>query len=581
MKRGVERLGLKPLQPELERIAKIQNKNDLVDTIAHLHEITPPAVLGGGGAGGARPVFAFGARQDFHDARQMIAVVDQSGLGLPDRDYYFKTDPKSVETRKRYVEYVQKMLQLLGDPPEAAAKSAQSIMELETDLAKSSMDRVQRRDPHNLDHKMKRDELANLAPGFGFERYFSTSGAPPFTELNVSNPDFFRKLNALFDSVPLERWKSYLRWHLVRIAAPTLPGAFVKQQFAFESQVLTGQKEIESRWKRCAKFTDRDLGEALGKPFVETAFGVEGKERTQKMVQAIEAALGKDIQTLPWMTEATKKRALEKLKAIANKIGYPEKWRDYGAVKVARNEFFGNVSRAAEFEHKRRVSKIGQPVDRLEWNMTPPTVNAYYSSSLNDINFPAGILQPPFYDTRIDDAINYGGIGAVIGHELTHGFDDQGRKFDAEGNLKDWWSDADGKEFEKRASCIADEYAQFVAVRDPPNDVMLNGKLTLGENTADNGGLRIALMALRDMVAGKRQEPIDGYTPEQRVFLGFAGIWCQNQTKEHARTQALTDPHSLGQYRVNGVVQNMPEFQTAFSCKADQPMVRKNPCRVW
>jgi endothelin-converting enzyme/putative endopeptidase len=355
----------------------------------------------------------------------------------------------------------------------------------------------------------------------------------------------------------------------------------VNESFRFSGQILTGQKELQARWKRCVLSTDRDLGEALGQPYVDATFGVEGKQRTEKMVQTIERVMEKDIRQLPWMTDATKGKALEKLHAIANKIGYPDKWRDYTRLEIARGDMLGNVVRAQVFEHKRQLSKIGKPVDRQEWRMTPPTVNAYYSPPENDINFPAGILQPPFYDNRMDDSVNYGGIGAVIGHELTHGFDDQGRKYDARGNLEDWWTEVDAKEFEKRASCIADEYSQFVAVKDASGDLKLNGKLTLGENTADNGGLRLAYMALEDALSGQPAQPVDGFAPQQRLFLGFAQIWCENSTDQSSRLRALTDSHSPGRYRTNGVVQNMPEFQKAFQCQAGQPMVRKEPCRVW
>jgi endothelin-converting enzyme/putative endopeptidase len=571
---GIEAKGIAPLKPELDRIAKIHSKAELIDEVAHLH-----AISSGGRGGGSRALFAFFATPDLHNATQVIASVDQGGLGLPDRDYYLKDDPKSVETRKQYLDHLRKMFALLGDKPETAALEGDSVMRIEMELAKAAMDRVMRRDPHSRDHKMKVGQLGALAPSFEFNRYFKHAGTPPFQELNVGNPDFFKKVDATIASVPLKDWKSYLRWHLVASKAPALSRAFAEESFNFQGRFLTGQKELAARWKRCVQMTDRDLGEAVGQPYVDATFGVEGKQRTQKMVQLIEKSMEKDIQELPWMTAETKRRALEKLHAITNKIGFPDKWRDYSTVKIVRGDLLGNIQRAAEFEHRRQLSKIGRPLDKTEWGMTPPTVNAYYSPPENEINFPAGILQPPFYDNRIDDAVNYGGIGAVIGHELTHGFDDQGRKFDAQGNLRDWWTEADGKEFEKRASCIADEYSQFVAVKDP--ELKLNGKLTLGENTADNGGLRLAHMALSDALAGRPAQPIDGFSPEQRLFLGFAQIWCENSTEESSRLRALTDPHSPGRYRTNGVVQNMPEFQNAFACKAGQPMVRNEPCRVW
>jgi len=572
---GIEARGMAPLRPELTRIAAIHSKAELIDEVAHLHG----AARAGRGDPGVRALFYFTSMADLHDATQMVAAVDQGGLGLPDRDYYLKEDPKSAETRKQYLEHMRKVFALIGDDPKMAAREADAVMKIETALAKASMDRVARRDPHNRDHKMKVHQLAELAPGFEVARFFRSSGARPFEELNVGNPDFFKQVSSTIKSTPLGDWKSYLRWHWTEAKAPVLSRAFVEEHFKFNGRILTGQEQLAERWKRCVQMTDRDLGEAVGQPYVDKTFGAEGKHRTQQMVQVIEKAMEKDIQELPWMTGETKKRALEKLHAIANKIGYPDKWRDYSTVEITRGDFFGNVLRAAQFERRRQLAKIGQPLDKTEWTMTPPTVNAYYNPPENDINFPAGILQPPFYDSKLDDAVNYGAIGTVIGHELKHGFDDQGRKFDGQGNLRDWWTEVDGKEFEKRASCIADEYSGFVAVKDP--ELKLNGRLTLGENTADNGGLRIAYMALMDKLRQRPTGPIEGFTPEQRLFLGFGQIWCENSTVESARLRALTDSHSPGRYRTNGVVQNMPEFQKAFGCKAGQPMVAKEPCRVW
>jgi endothelin-converting enzyme/putative endopeptidase len=571
---GIEAKGIAPIQPELDRIAKIKGRPDLIAEVAHLHGISRFARGGGSAA-----LFAFMAAPDLHNGNQVIASVDQSGLGLPDRDYYLKDDSKSVETRKQYIEHMRRMFELLGDVPNGAAHEANAVMKIETELAKASMDRVMRRDPHNRDHKMKVGQLRALAPDFQFTQFFKDSGSPAFQELNVGNPEFFKKVNRTLASVPLEDWKSYLRWHLVSANAPALTKRLVEESFDFQGRILTGQKELGARWKRCVQMTDRYLGEAVGQPYVEKTFGVEGKQRTLTMVHAIERALEKDIRELPWMTAETKQRALEKLHAITNKIGYPEKWRDYSTVEIIRGDLVGNAQRVAEFEHRRQLSKIGKPLDKTEWNMTPPTVNAYYNPAENDINFPAGILQPPFYEKGIDDAVNYGAVGTVIGHELTHGFDDQGRKFDPQGDLKDWWTEVDAKEFEKRASCIADEYSQFVAVKEP--ELKLNGRLTLGENTADNGGLRVAHIALMDKLAEAPAPPLDGFSAQQRLFLGFAQIWCENTTEESLRLRTLTDPHSPGRYRTNGVVQNMPEFQKAFSCKAGQPMVRKEPCRVW
>jgi endothelin-converting enzyme/putative endopeptidase len=424
-------------------------------------------------------------------------------------------------------------------------------------------------------------ELVKLAPSIDWKKYLADIGAPVST-LNVTVPDFFKQLESQIKAVPIEDWKVYLTWHAVRAAAPLLPTAFVNENFAFHGKTLMGAKELRPRWKRCVQYTDSDLGEALGQKYVEMTFGERGKERTLAMVRALTEALETDIRQLDWMTPDTKKRALEKLHAIVNKIGYPEKWRQY-AFDVRKDDPLGNSQRANAFEFKRQLEKIGKPVDKNEWLMTPPTVNAYYEPQNNNINFPAGILQPPFFDAKMDDAVNFGGIGAVIGHELTHGFDDQGSRFDAKGNLDNWWTEKDYKEFEKRTACIEKQYAGYTGV----DDLKLNGKLTLGENVADNGGLRIAYMALMDTLAGKKQPAIDGFTPEQRLFLGWGQIWCTNMTNEALRLRVQTDPHSPGRHRVNGVVSNMPEFYKAFGCQAGQPqstqsMLRgKNVCRVW
>ncbi len=442
------------------------------------------------------------------------------------------------------------------------------------------MDRTARRDPKTRDHKMTLDEAMALAPNFYLKRYFAAMGTPHFSSLNVSNPDFFKQVNGVLQAESLDALRTYVSWHLLDGAAPWLSKPFVDANFKMQ-QALTGQSEIKPRWRRCVSATDAALGEALGQRYVEKTFGAEGKQRMLRMVDALEKSLDQDIRSLPWMTEETKKQAKVKLDAIRNKIGYPDVWRDYSALKIVRGDLLGNFLRANEFEAERQIAKIGKPLDRNEWQMTPPTVNAYYSPPRNEIVFPAGILQPPFFDQQADDAINFGGIGIVIGHELTHGFDDQGRKFDPQGNLRDWWRAQDGSEFEKRASCIADEYSNFVAV----DDLKLNGRLTLGENTADNGGARIALMALEKMIAdgqtGPAAQTIDGYTPEQRFFLGFGRAWCEKRRPEYSRMLVSVDPHSPGKYRVDGVVQNMPEFQKAFNCKAGQPMVRENACRVW
>jgi putative endopeptidase len=562
---GAEAKGASPLAEDLAAIAAIADKAALTDRVARLQ------------MSGTAALFGYGSLQDFKDATKVLAVVDQGGLGMPDRDYYLKDDARSVELRTKYVAHVQKMLELLGDKPEAAAASAKTIMEMETALAKVSLERVKRRDPENLYHKMSRADLATLAPEIKWEAFFTATGAPPFTEVNVTHPEFFKGLSEQIKTRPLADWKTYLRWHLARQQAPLLSSAFVNESFDFFGKTLTGAKELRPRWKRCVDRVDNDLGDALGQRYVEKTFGEEGKKRMAVMVAALEKALEQDIEALPWMTDPTKKKGLEKLRAIANKVGYPDRWRDYTTVKILRDDAVGNAARAAAYEFKRDLAKIGKPVDRGEWQMSPPTVNAYYSPLLNDINFPVGILQPPFFDNAMDDAVNFGGIGAVIGHELTHGFDDSGRKFDALGNLQDWWTEADGKAFEQRAQCIDDQYSAYTAV----DDVKLNGKLTLGENVADNGGLRIAHMALMNTLAGKTPAAVDGFGAEQRLFLGWAQIWCQNATPEVSRMLAQTDPHSPGRYRVNGTVSNMPEFQKAYQCKAGDAMVSAKPCRVW
>ncbi|MFZ0957068.1 MAG: M13 family metallopeptidase [Candidatus Sulfotelmatobacter sp.] len=566
--KAVDAKGLGPLQPELSRIAAVQDKGGLIEELAHLDMV------------GAGSLFSFYSAPDLHNADQVIAYIDQGGLTLPDRSYYIKDDANMKEMRQHLVEYVTQIFALAGQTPQQAADSAQTVLRIETELAKAAMDRTQRRDPKNRDHKMTRGEAVALGPDFHLDRYFTAMGAPSFTELNVVNPDFFKQVNATLESEALDSLKTYVSWHVLNPASPWLSDAFVQANFKFQ-QNLTGQKEMQARWKRCVNLTDRELGEALGERYVDVTFGPDGKQRMLKMVDALEKSLAEDIHNLSWMSEETKRQAKVKLDAIRNKIGYPDVWRDYSSVTIKPDDLIGNIERANTFETERDIHKIDKPLDRKEWGMTPPTVNAYYNGSYNEIVFPAGILQPPFFDKTMDDDVNFGGIGLVIGHELTHGFDDQGRKFDPQGNLHDWWTEQDGKEFEKRVSCVADEYSNFVAV----DDLKLNGKLTLGENTADNGGARIALMALEHMIAddktGKEGRKIDGYTPEQRFFLGFARVWCEKRRPEVARVRVLTDPHSPGKYRVNGVVQNMPEFQKAWGCKAGQPMVAENACHVW
>jgi predicted metalloendopeptidase len=469
-----------------------------------------------------------------------------------------------------------KMFQLAGDSAESAGANARMVLDMETILAKAAMDRVSMRDPNKTYHILTRQQLAALAPNFPWDQYFQAVGAPPFDTLNVSQPDTVKQIAVDLPDSSIEPWRAYFAYHLLRQSAATLPEAFENEAFDFWSRYLSGAKEQRPRTARCVATVDRQLGDLLGQKYIELAFGADAKAQITQLVDALEKAMAEDIRTLPWMTEETKKAALVKLKAITNNVGSPKKWREYGKLTIARDDFFGNAERTAQLAYQQRIEKIGKATDKTEWGMTTPTVNAFYSPQNNSINFPAGILQPPFFDPRRDMALNYGGVGAVIGHEMTHGFDDQGRKFDGDGNLRDWWTAADGAEFDKRAACVANEYSSFTAV----DDVKLNGRLTLGENTADNGGLRIALMALEDTLQGKG-EKLDGFTPEQRLFVGFAQIWCENTAPQEVRARAMTDPHSPGRYRVNGTLQNSPEFQKAFSCKAGQPMVSQNACRVW
>ncbi len=562
---AIEKKGPEPLDADLKAIAEMKSRKDVTAEISRLHRE------------GVNALFEMGSGSDFKDASHIIAEVDQGGMGLPERDYYFRKDEKSEDLRKKYVAHVQKMFELLGDTPEKAAAEAERVMEIETGLANGALDVVSRRDPAKIYHKMTRAELVALSPDFAWDKYFADLGAPSFTSLNVANPDFMKTMNGLLDSVSIEDWKTYLRWHVAHANAASLPKRFDDENFEFFSKALQGTKEQPPRWKRCVRAVNGDLGEAVGQAYVAATFGAEGKERTLKMVDTIESSLREDIKSLPWMTDATKTRALEKLVAITNRIGYTDKWRDYTNYKVIRSDAFGNSQRGNLFQFAHDMEKIGKPLDKGEWPYPPPTVNASYNPLQNNITFPAGILQPPFYDNQADDAMNFGGIGAVVGHELTHGFDDQGRQFDPQGNLNDWWTKEDADEFKKRTKCVVDQYGSFTAI----DDVKVNGELTLGENVADNGGLRVAYMALIASMAGKEPAQIDGLSAQQRFFLGWANVWCQNRRDAVSRLAAQTDPHSPGKNRVNGVVSNMPEFREAYHCAADAPMVSKNACRVW
>jgi endothelin-converting enzyme/putative endopeptidase len=561
--KAIDAKGTEPLKPEFERIAKIASKAEIADAAAAMvHSNT---------------LFRFDSTQDFRDANQVIAEADQGGLGLPDRDYYLKEDSKSVDLRKAYVAHVKKMFELLGDQPDMAAAEAQTVMRIETALAKGSMTRVERREPKNLDHKMTSGELEKLSPDFQWQAYFTKVGLPALASLNVASPGFFKAMNTELEKESLADWKTYLRWHLVHADAPFLSTAVLNENFAFYGKTLRGQQELQPRWKRCTENVDDDLGEALGQAYVEKYFSPDAKQQAVKMVKEIEAAMAQDINSLPWMSAATKQQALVKLQAMANKIGYPDKWRDYSKLEIVRGDELGNVTRARKFEFDRELAKIGKPLDRGEWGMTPPTVNAYYSPQMNDINFPAGVLQPPAFDPASDAAPNYGDTGGTIGHELTHGFDDEGRQFDAQGNLRDWWTADDGKEFVKRASCISDQYSTYTII----DDIKINGKLTLGEDVADLGGLILAYMAWKEDTKGQNLQALDDLTPDQRFFVGYGQSWCGETRDETKRLRATVDPHSPEKYRTNGVVSNMPEFQEAFHCKVGSPMVNQNRCRVW
>jgi len=571
----VEKKGLTPLETAFRQIAGLDSPKKVTTVMSELEAEGAPA-----------PLFNFGVSQDEKDSTKQIAQIAQGGLSMPDRDYYIVDNPHFQEIRKQYVEHVTKMFTLAGDSPEKAAKEAAAVMEIETALAKVSTSRTDLRQPENHYHIYTVTDFQKLAPDFDFSVYFTDVKIGSFDSLNVATPNFFKGLNDLIAKQPVDAWQAYFRWHVIHSSATNLPKAFFDENFAFFGKTLAGQVEPQPRWKQCSTLTDGALGEAVGQDWVKQNFPPNAKDSMDKLVAALEKSLGDDIKTLPWMSEDTKKAAEEKLAMFRNKIGYPEKWRNYAGLKVERNDLIGNVERSAVFEREWNFGHLGKPVDEKEWGMTPPTVNAYYDPSMNDINFPAGILQPPFFDPNIDPAVNYGGIGVVIGHEMTHGFDDQGSKYDGKGDLREWQTEEDRKQFTQRTDCVADEYSGFetAAAHGDSPEQKLNGKLTLGENTADNGGLRIAYMALQDALASQGKsidEKIDGYTEAQRYFLSFAQVWCQNQTEQEARRRALIDPHSPGQWRVNGSVQNFDEFGKAFGCTKGQPMYPANSCRVW
>ena len=570
-----DQLGIKPIQPALDSIAAIQDKNQLAAVVATLQT-----------QDGVRLFFALGSEQDQKDSTRQIAGAYQSGLTLPDRDYYLDKSDRMTKIRDQYQDYIVSIFKLAGDSDDQAKAEATHVIDIETALAQGSLPRVDLRDPDKTYHPMPVSGLKTLAPDFDWSVYLSDIHGPAISDLNVGTPDFFKAMDQVIAGQSLDSIRSYLRFHVIDSSAPWLSTPFADASFNFFQKTLQGQAEQTARWKRCTVATDRALGEAVGQDWVKEHFPPKSKASMDLLVAALEKSLADDIKTLPWMSDDTKKAAEAKLALYRNKIGYPEKWRDYSALVVNRDDALGNMHRDAVFQRNYMLNKLDKPVNEKEWSMTPPTVNAYYNPSMNDINFPAGILQPPFFDPDIDPAVNFGGIGVVIGHEMTHGFDDEGSKYDGHGNLREWQTAEDRKKFVERTDCEVAEYGGFEAAPahgDVP-EAKLNGKLTLGENTADNGGLRIAYMALLDTL-GKENKSIDekigGYTEAQRYFIGFAQIWCSNQTEQSARQLALTDPHSPGKWRVNGTVQNFDEFGKAFGCHKGQPMYPENSCRVW
>jgi len=563
---AIEKLGLDPLKPGLDKIAALSDKSQL------------PALLAGLHREGVESLFSFGAGQDAKDAESEIAIVDEGGMGLPDRDYYLKADAESVKLRGDYVAHVAKMFVLTGESDKDAAAHAATVLRLETALAKGALDRVSRRDPQLTYHRLERAELDALTPGFDWTGYFAGVGAPPVKQVDVTEEKFFRTTAKVIADAKLDDLKTYLKWHLVSDAAPWLSKAFVDENFAFYGKRLTGAIEIRPRWKRCVNAVDDALGEDLGRAWVADHYPPDAKAGTERMVAAIAEAFENDIKTVDWMSPETRDKALMKLGQMRKKLGYPDHWRDYSALTVTRGDMLGNAARASEFEMQRDMNKIGKPVDRGEWEISPPTVNAYYDPQMNDINLPAGILQPPFFSPKYDDAVNFGATaGGTVGHEMTHGFDDQGRQYDGHGNLTDWWTKADAAKFNQRAQCVVDQYSGY-AVADKQH---LNGKLTLGENVADLGGVRLGYIALMNILAKTPAPNIGGFTPAQRYFIAYGQSWCGATRPEDQKLRVATDPHSPPEFRVNGVVSDMPEFAAAFSCKASTPMVRAKACRVW
>ena len=568
----IDKQGLAPIQPLLTEIDALPN--------GIRGKLALPALIGKLQRLGVDVFFGYGEQQDFKDASKQIAFISQAGLGMPEKDYYLRTGAKDQTLRDQYVAHVAKMLVLGGSSPDQAKKDAANIMAMETALAKASLGVVDLREPEKTYHLQPLATFESQLPGVNFNQFAQAVHSPTITEINNSTPEFLPALVHEVRAADMATLKAYMRYHLLTTFAANLPKAFDDENFDFFGRILNGQPEQQPRWKRCSNAVNTALGEALGEVYVQQYFAGDSKAKMLEMVHDIEAAMSRDIDALDWMSPATKLRAKEKLHLVANKIGYPDKFRDYAKLDIKPGEALGNKERANAFENDRELGKIGQPVDHTEWGMTPPTVNAYYDPSMNDINFPAGILQPSFYDPKADDAVNYGHIGAVIGHELTHGFDDEGKKFDGHGNLSDWWTADDTKNFVARTDCVVSEYGNFIAV----DDVHVNGKLTLGEDTADNGGLVLAYMAYLDRAKQNGvdlSKKIDGYTSPQRFYIGFAQNWCENARPEQVRSQVLQDPHAPDHFRANGAIVNQPGFAAAFNCKQGSPMVPTNSCRVW